>query len=160
MRDILDDLHERMREIASKYADEMQRYDEECRLGLLKHRSFIESLEREKKALQQVIAAETARKSNLGEPLKQAAIFKQPPLSDFIIRKLEFYGAKSKDDLRREATLAGYQDDGRIFHMTIQNIAKAGKILVQPDGRYAHPNQNLFNARRDEGEAEKADIFM
>jgi hypothetical protein len=39
MRDIVNDLNERLAAITSKYAEEMARYDEECRDAHSKHRS-------------------------------------------------------------------------------------------------------------------------
>jgi hypothetical protein len=81
MRDIVNDLNERLAAIASKYAEEMARYDEECRDAHTKHRAVIESLEHDKHALEEVLGAE-ARRSAGTEVVVRKPMLKLPP-SDF-----------------------------------------------------------------------------
>ena len=65
----------------------------------------------------------------------------QPPLADFLIRKLSEIGAMTPDDLCHLAVQEGYFADGdnveRAVHGTLMNVAKAGFIRQLPNGTFA-----------------------
>lgn len=65
----------------------------------------------------------------------------QPPLADFLLRKLSETGAMSLDELCHHAVQEGYFADGEIadrgVHVTLMNVAKAGFIRQLPNGAFA-----------------------
>lgn len=65
----------------------------------------------------------------------------QPPLADFLLRKLSEMGAMTLDELCHLAVQEGYFTDGDIadrgVHVTLMNVAKAGFVRQQPDGTFA-----------------------
>jgi len=65
----------------------------------------------------------------------------QPPLADFLIRKLGEAGAMTLDDLCGVAIHEGYFAEGdnpdRTVHMTLMNVVKAGFIRQLPNGTFA-----------------------
>lgn len=65
----------------------------------------------------------------------------QPPLADFLIRKLGEAGAMTLDDLCGVAIREGYFAEGdnpdRTVHMTLMNVVKAGFIRQLPNGTFA-----------------------
>jgi hypothetical protein len=71
----------------------------------------------------------------------QAQQPQQPPLADFLIRKLGEIGAMSIDELCHLAVQEGYAPDGgnadRGVHVTLMNVAKAGFIRQLPNGTFA-----------------------
>jgi len=155
MRDIRDDLHERLNAIDSRYADEMRDYDGKREALDTAHRSCIADLTRERDALAALLALED-RKAGAGTaPVLKPRIL--VPLGDFLITKAAAYGAVTKDELRTEADAAGYPEakSGRSFHFVLMNIAKAGKLTRLADGRYAHPSPSpalgsLFGSKQEE----------
>jgi hypothetical protein len=65
----------------------------------------------------------------------------QPPLADFLIRKLSEIGALTVDDLCHLAIQEGYFAEGEVadrgVHATLVNVAKAGFIRQLPNGTFA-----------------------
>ena len=64
----------------------------------------------------------------------------QPPLADFLIRKLSELGAMTFEDLCHLADQEGYFAEGDVdrgVHITLTNVVKAGFIRQQPDGTFA-----------------------
>ena len=65
----------------------------------------------------------------------------QPPLADFLVRRLNEAGAMSRDDLRRLSLQEGYFADAdtadRGVHTTLINVVKAGLIRQLPNGNFA-----------------------
>jgi hypothetical protein len=65
----------------------------------------------------------------------------EQPVADFLVRKLNEFGAMSGDDLRRLALQEGYFADvdtaDRGMHITLLNVAKAGLIQQLPNGNFA-----------------------
>jgi hypothetical protein len=65
----------------------------------------------------------------------------QPPLADFLIRKLSETGAMTVDDLCHLTVQEGYFAEGesadRAVHGTLMNVAKAGFIRQLPNGTFA-----------------------
>ena len=70
-----------------------------------------------------------------------AAAQQQPPLADFLIRKLGESGAMNLDDLSHFAIREGYFAEGdnpdRAVHATLMNVVKAGFIRQLPNGTFA-----------------------
>jgi hypothetical protein len=63
------------------------------------------------------------------------------PLVDFLITKLHSEGPLTKEALREQAELAGYfaagdAAPGRTLHLTLTNLATAGRIEKLEDGRF------------------------
>ena len=79
------------------------------------------------------------------EPRRPAAVAsqqpQQPPLADFLIRKLGEIGAMTLDELCQLAVQEGYFADGEIadrgVHVTLTNVVKAGFIRQLPNGTFA-----------------------
>jgi hypothetical protein len=65
----------------------------------------------------------------------------QPPLADFLIRRLSEIGAMTVDDLCHLAIQEGYFAEGEVadrgVHATLVNVAKAGFIRQLPNGTFA-----------------------
>jgi hypothetical protein len=164
MRDIRNDLRERLASVASRYADEMVRYDEEIQRLHSSHRKALDSLDRERAALQQMLALEESREDAPFSIQANPAVPFRVALADFIITKIHAYGPLSKDQLRQEAESAGYFDemDGRTFHTTLMNITKGGKLQRLADGRYAHPRpaNTLFGLGEVERKGEEMTRLM
>ncbi|NIR61422.1 MAG: hypothetical protein GWO02_18970 [Gammaproteobacteria bacterium] len=75
-------------------------------------------------------------------PAKRAAQApQQPPLADFLIRKLSEMGAMTIDELCQLAVQEGYFTDDEIadrgVEVTLMNVVKAGFIRQQPNGTFA-----------------------
>ncbi|MGA7457977.1 MAG: hypothetical protein WBW51_11775 [Methyloceanibacter sp.] len=75
---------------------------------------------------------------------KPAQSQSQPPLADFLDRKLREVGAMPKDELRRLAVQEGYfakagSADSDLEAALMQNV-KAGSVRQLPDGRFAAPS--------------------
>ena len=159
MRDIVEDLEERLRSVLARYAAEEADYTE-ARLALeAKHREAISSLNAEQNALEQLLRSELAR---TGCTMMQPVLSK-PKLSllDFLLTKLHADGPMSKEEIRRHAQLAGYfaDDDrgGRKVHATLMNLLSAGRLHRLPDGRYSFPERPrapLSNGNGSSGQPE------
>ena len=69
------------------------------------------------------------------------------PLSDFIVTKVLAHGPLTKEEIKNEASLAGYLEEtsGRTFHLTLMNVTRSGRLRQVSGGRYEHPSpSNLF----------------
>src|SRR5215510_5448623 len=75
------------------------------------------------------------------QPAQQPAPAPQPPLNDFLVRKLNEVGAMSRDDLRRLSLQEGYfanvESADRGVQVTLFNVVKAGFIRQLPNGNFA-----------------------
>jgi hypothetical protein len=155
MRDIRSDLKERMAGVASRYADAMVDYERQRDDLEKNHTMTIAALDRERAALEQLLAFEDQRDGVGSSEIKRTA--RLVPLADFMITKVHAHGPMEKDQLRSEASLAGYFADGngRTFHLTLMNITNAGRLVRLPDGRYAFPERgssaSLFGMDQSEG---------
>ena len=163
MRDIRNDLRERLANVNGRYADEMVKYDDEIQRLHESHREVLDSLDRERAALQQMLELEESRE---GAPLSISADPPKPfrvSLADFLITKIYAHGPLSKDEIREQADRAGYFDelDGRTFHTTLMNITKGGKLQRLADGRYAHPRPtgSLFGIEAKQKEEEMTHLM-
>jgi hypothetical protein len=141
MRDIRNDLKERMAGVASRYADAMVDYERQRGELEKTHTLTITSLDRERAALEQLLVIEDQRNGIEPSEIKRTA--RLVPLADFMVTKVHTHGPLEKDQLRSEADLAGYFADGngRTFHLTLMNITNAGRLTRLSDGRYAFPER-------------------
>jgi hypothetical protein len=147
MRDIRSDLRERLAAVHGRYADEMANYTEKREELEKAHREAINSFERERAAIEQMLAVEDQRSGiapAVSEARKTARLVR---LEDFLVNKVAAHGDLSKDELRAEAELAGYfeEGDGRKFHLTLMNITNAGKLVRSLGGRYSYPHRDALN---------------
>src|ERR1700730_10816095 len=140
MRDIRKDLRERLASAIGRYAEEITEYNRKLTDLEKSHQETLTALARERDALEQLLAIEDAR-AGIGAPTLAQKLAPLVLLSDFLVAKVQAHGPIEKDDLRAEASLAGYLADGngRAFHITLMNIAKCGRFLHLPDGRYGFP---------------------
>jgi hypothetical protein len=141
MRDIRHDLRERLASIGGRYADELSQYDEKREALEREHRTAIVGLERERIAVEQLLAIEEERHGIPADAVEAGKTARLVPLAEFLITKVYTHGPMEKDQLREEANLAGYfaEGNGRKFHTTLMNITKCGRLVHRPDGRYAFP---------------------
>ena len=139
MRDITDDLRERLRQIDAEYADEMAALDER----LVAHRHTIAELNRQRSVVQAALGLEAQRSGGSAEDGAAAIVRARLPLEEFVITKVHALGPLDKDALKAEAGRAGYPEaeNGRSFHMTLTNVIKHKKLRQLPDGRYAYPER-------------------
>jgi hypothetical protein len=158
MRDIRTDLRDRLASVMGRTVDEHDRHMRAQDALDIQHKMEIAALERERKALEALLAIEQERDGVL--PLDRPAARPILPLGEFLKTKVHAHGPMDKDELRSEADIAGYFDDatnGRTFHTTLMNFVKHGKITQLPDGRYAYPERaphaELFADHGDNGRA-------
>jgi hypothetical protein len=155
MRDIRDDLRERL--AANQAALNAATEDHENQVLALQadYRQKTDALERERQAVLQMLKFEEARAS----PTEQGG--SRPPalpLAEFIIAKIYGTGAMTKEQIREQIDRAGYLEGeatGRTFHLTLMNISGAGgRIRRLSDGRYAVPStlpqKTLFGSTKGE----------
>ena len=155
MRDIRNDLRERLAVIDGMQADEASRYfDERMRIDN-DHARALEAFEKERAVIKQLLAIEERRGSLPTIPTS----FKSP-LQDFLITNIKMFGPMNKSELRAAVETAGYFEDdeanGRTFHTTLMNITKGGRLQQLPDGRYAVPDlEGLFS---EDGETKEGEM--
>ena len=139
VRDIRNDLRERLASIGGRYADEMHDYEAQREALDAQHRRVVEALERERLAVQQLLEIEEVREGSATveiEPLRRRV-----PLGDFLIAKICAHGPIDKELLKSEATAAGYEIDGRAFHATLMNVEKHSRVRKTRDGQYIGPEE-------------------
>jgi hypothetical protein len=148
MRDIRTDLRERLADVIERHADTAAEFERKRKALEQEYRGHLDTLGRERAALEQLLAVESERSGTPGPTLAQK-LTTLVPLGDFLVAKARAHGPMEKDQLRAEAKLAGYftNGDGRTFHVTLMNIKKGGSLVQLPDGRYACPEQQpaMFN---------------
>lgn len=137
MRDIRNDLHERLAALQSQQYEEISSYHEKFDLLQSEHRRVIAAIESERAAIKQLLLIEERRA--LAAPAIQSDTSPLVPLSDFIIAKIQTTGPLEREELRSAAEEAGYKD-GRTFHTTLMNITKGRRLQQMADGRYAIPS--------------------
>jgi hypothetical protein len=157
MRDIRADLRERLAAVAGRYADEMAEFDRQMDALQARHRERITALERERATLEQLLSIEDRRSGADNQPVLQETRPRLVPLADFLVTKAHAHGPLTKEDLRTEASLAGYFRDGngRTFHTTLMNITRHRRLIQLPDGRYSFPQHTgalLFGVTQPETE--------
>jgi hypothetical protein len=139
MRDIRADLMDRLGAVMGRTADQHERYARALEALEADHRKEIEDLDRERKALEALLAIEQQRDGVLTDRPAPRPIL---PLGEFLTTKVHAHGPLEKEELRLEAETVGYLNEvvnGRTFHTTLMNIVKHGKIIQLQDGKYAYP---------------------
>jgi hypothetical protein len=161
-RDIRHDLRERLGIIAGRYADAISEYEEKRNALDQNYRETIKALDHERAVIDQLLQIEESRH---GGPPADVAIRKTArlvALGDFLVTKVHAHGPLDKDQLRQEATLAGYFADGngRKFHTTLMNITNGGRLIRLPDGRYAFPQRDQTPLFEETGETDEPKTLM
>jgi hypothetical protein len=142
MRDIRDDLRERLAAIQSAANTAIEEHENQALALQAGYRQKADALERERQAVLQMLKFEEAR-AKPAEP----GIARPPALAlaEFIITKIHANGTMTKEQIRAEVDRAGYLEGeatGRTFHLTLMNISGAGgRICRLSDGRYAVPSK-------------------
>jgi hypothetical protein len=138
VRDIRDDLRERLATIQTAYNLATAEHDAAMIALQTGYRQKTEALERERLAVLELLKIEEARPEATETPAMRKPSL---PMAEFIITKLHAHGPMTKEEIRAHVDLAGYLDGeatGRTFHLTLMNIsASSGRILRFADGRYA-----------------------
>jgi hypothetical protein len=153
MRDIRQDLRERLAGISARYYEEMYEYDQKREALEEGHRKTIEGLDEERVAVEQLLKIEEERQGISASEVESRKTARLLPLAAFLETKVHAHGPMDKDQLRAEANLAGYfvQGNGRTFHTTLMNITKCGRVVQLPDGRYAFPERPTSVLNEDHG---------
>jgi hypothetical protein len=143
MRDIRNDLRERLASVAARYSDEITEYNRNLTILEQSHKETLTALARERAALEQLMALEDER-AGIPAPTRAQRLAALVPLGDFLVTKVQAHGPMEKEQLRAEASLAGYvaAGNGRAFHITLINVTKCGRLVHLPDGRYAYPERH------------------
>lgn len=147
MRDIREDLRERLATIQMAYNQATAEFDEAMVALQIGYRQKADALERERVAVLRLLEIEEARPETAKDQSRAAPTDRPPvfPMAEFIITKLHAHGPMTKEEIRTHVDLAGYLDGeatGRTFHLTLMNISNSGgRVKKFPDGRYAfRPN--------------------
>jgi hypothetical protein len=143
MRDIRNDLRERLASVAARYSDEITEYNRNLTILEQSHKETVTALARERAALEQLMALEDER-AGIPAPTRAQRLATLVPLGDFLVTKVQAHGPMEKEQLRAEASLAGYvaAGNGRAFHITLINVTKCGRLVHLPDGRYSYPERH------------------
>jgi hypothetical protein len=155
MRDIREDLRERLAAIQAASNAAIEEHENRALALQADYRQKADALERERQAVLQMLKFEEAR-ARPTEPgtARPPAL----PLAEFIITKIHANGMMTKEEIRAEVDQAGYLEGeatGRTFHLTLMNISgTGGRICRMSDGRYAVPGkvpqETLFGSAKGE----------
>lgn len=155
MRDIRDDLRERLAAIQAASNAAIEEHENRALALQADYRQKADALERERQAVLQMLKFEEAR----AKPAEQG-VNRPPamPLAEFIITKIHANGTMTKEQIRAEVDHAGYLEGeatGRTFHLTLMNISgTGGRICRLTDGRYTVPSkvpqETLFGSTKGE----------
>jgi hypothetical protein len=155
MRDIRSDLVDRLELAKVRLAARTERYDRDRDALEMGWRQDVAELERERDALRTMLGIEDKRE---GLPPTALPPGRKMPFSDFVLTAVHTHGPIGKEDLRSQASAAGYDDDGtlgRTLHTTLMNYVKAGKLILQAGGLYVHAGSSrsladMFGAAKEE----------
>lgn len=136
MRDIRNDLRERLADLDRKQAHQTKTYQAEILRIEEEHRAAIKEIETERAALKQLLAIEDHRSATSHN--FTMCLDPRIPLAEFLIAKVSTCGRMGKEALRSAAEEAGYVD-GRTFHTTLMNITKGRRLHQNADGSYVLP---------------------
>ncbi|MGO9133905.1 MAG: hypothetical protein ACLP8A_07635, partial [Methylovirgula sp.] len=100
MRDISSDLRERLAANSARYADEMARFDEASSKLREEHRAILDALERERAAVEQLLAIEMERSDEPMSVHNERIKAHRMQLSDFMITIVYASGPLTKDEIR------------------------------------------------------------
>ncbi len=142
MRDIRDDLRERLKILDVRLAEETERYSAVRRELEADHMHKLEVIKAQSDAIITLLNAENESNGFPIEPV-QSLPGMRLPLKDYFLTLTYTRGPLTKDDLRDAANRAGYFDDdasaGRVTHATIMNLVSSGRLVRLSDGGYAKP---------------------
>jgi hypothetical protein len=146
MRDIREDLRDRLAALQMAFNAAGEDHENQMTILQANYRHKVDTLERERQTVLQLLKIEEARGLSAGDqPAQSKASQPALPLAEFIITKLSANGPMSKEQIRAEVDRAGYLDGevtGRTFHLTLMNISGAGgRISKLPDSRYIAPSR-------------------
>jgi len=136
MRDITNDLKERLSAVEEQGKAENLRYERDRKALDEQHNTRLADLKAEWETINRLLVAEQRR---LGvSPETPAQPKPKMSLDDFFVQVAEKFGTASKQNLREEAEHAGYFVDGgpngRRTHATIMNIVRSGRLReIEPD---------------------------
>ncbi len=132
----------------ARYADAMHDFDIKLDQLHRERRSVLADLEKEKTTLETMLAIEEQRAASVGGQVKASPLPPLMTLRDFLVATVKQSDEPlDKDWLQAEARAAGFEENGRAFNMTLQNIATGDKIRKLPDGRFCRSettDDNLF----------------
>ena len=133
VRDIRDDLLERLNAIEAEMAAARTEYDAERRVLEANFAALFEDIHDRQIAISRILDLEARR---MGEPSKRRAPSASAPfrlpLLDYILNFVAGH-KKSKDEIKEAVDRAGYEGAGRTVHTTLLNMVRAGKLHVQDD---------------------------
>lgn len=163
MRDIFEDLTERLELAESRFLEIRERHDHDRHRIEAAFQCELAAFEKERSALASLLEIEAARKGLPVRRIEKPKPAYRLPLPDFFVTAIHKRGKATKDDLRDAAEDQGYFDNGesggRQTHTTLMNLVNAGKLLRLDDGSYSLPTQatSLFGMGRSK-EAEMKPI--
>jgi hypothetical protein len=160
VRDIRDELRERLRIVELREAEEQERYSLARRELDSAHASTVATLHEQRKALLTIIDAENENGGLPATPARSLPVMRLP-LMDYFMTIIGTSGPQTKEGLKDAARRAGYFDDaasaGRITHATVINMVSAGKVIRRADDRFGLSEDfspQLFEANSHEAPAE------
>ena len=134
MRDIRNDLRERLAAIFERMADETAKFEAQADA----YHRVTDALSRERDTVRSMLAIEDERN---GGPITVMPPMFRLPLPDFLVEAVKTHGPMSKDDIRRIAADGGYMEEanGRTIHSTLMNAVRGGRLRQRDDGFYIIP---------------------
>ncbi len=145
VRDIREDLAERLRAIDAEMAAARTEYDVARRTLDSEYAVLFEDMSDRQRAVSRILDAESQRMGDAPQRRAPSPPTMKLPLSDYIIHLIG-EGNKSKDDIRDAVDRAGYEGAGRTVHTTLLNLVRANRI-IEYDGAYRLPNTAVPHPR-------------
>ncbi|MGH6852121.1 MAG: hypothetical protein ACREDJ_02770, partial [Methylocella sp.] len=141
MRDIRNDLRERLTSVLGRMADAQAEYDHDRNELERRFNDQFVAFCNERSSLETLLEIESRRQGEEPEVRQRLTVAAfRLPLADFLIYQLKERGPSSKDDLRAGAENHKYFPDGgssgRRVHATLMNLVRSGRVREQPDGLY------------------------
>lgn len=156
MRDIRDDLRDRLETIDGEERAAMSDFQEQLELLHAAHNKRVADLHRARAAVKEMLEVEEQRLSASATTAASLPAVPRLPLVDFLVTQIEKHGPITKEGLRELTEAAGYFSDqvtGRNFHFTLVNLAKHGRIVNKGGDTYeaAEPLPSMFGAGMEGG---------
>ena len=139
VRDIREDLIERLEAANAEMASARTKYDVE-KLDLERRfHTLFEDICSRQRALSVLMDEEERAHGPRARPSPTVREMKLP-LQDFILNALNSTGSMSKEDVKDLVERAGYvgsnESAGRMVHTTLMNLRNSGKLQMMADGQY------------------------
>ena len=151
MRDIRNDLRERLAAVIAQLVDVRTEYDHDRNDLERRFNEQFTALSNERSSLEIILASESRRQGEdpeFHQKPKDRSL--KLPLADFLIYQLKERGPSSKDDLRSAAENHQYFSDGessgRPIHATLMNLVGSGRVQKTLDGIYTCDHLNGFGS--------------